>query len=156
MEKKKVPVKSRSQKLQSELLPLLAEQRQERATRRDAYELTYLIAARFTEEELIPLRTAVANFATSFGATEIKEEILGKKKLAYPIDHATHGYYMVMRFEMPVSKASQLSQRLEHNSDILRHILIRTKPENYTRRNVSKRQSSDLEDKDSSHSKSEN
>ncbi|NUM25970.1 MAG: 30S ribosomal protein S6 [Candidatus Buchananbacteria bacterium] len=89
------------------------------------YELLYLVAANYTEEELEPIKQKVADEIKKFGGQITLEESLGKKKLAYPISKNHQGYYLLYEFDLEGSKLKDLSRNLKLSSELLRHIIVK-------------------------------
>ncbi|MHB8262153.1 MAG: 30S ribosomal protein S6 [Acidimicrobiales bacterium] len=67
------------------------------------------------------------------GATVTATEKLGKRTLAYSIDHHDEGSYVLYHFETDGSAISQIEHALYLVDEIIRHKVIRL-PDNYTRK----------------------
>jgi len=87
------------------------------------YELVYLIANKFSENELEPITSAVVKFIKDQGGLIIQEEAWGKQKLAYPIKGFFHAYYFLIEFDLPRENINKLNNYLRLNEDILRHLV---------------------------------
>ena len=48
----------------------------------------------------------------------------GMKKLAYPIQKKTEGYYVVVEFKAPHTLPKELDRRLKISDNVMRHIII--------------------------------
>ncbi len=48
----------------------------------------------------------------------------GLKKLAYPIQKKSEGYYVVMRFEAKPELPKELDRRLRISDNVMRHIIV--------------------------------
>lgn len=57
-------------------------------------------------------------------AANDKVEVIGEKKLAYPIKHAKSGEYVVLNFESD-KVTNDLNRRLLLRDEVLRHLLIK-------------------------------
>lgn len=66
----------------------------------------------------------LASITKKFGKVE-KEELWGVKDLAYPIKHATKGYYAHYQFSAEPQVAPSLDKALKLEEDIIRYLLIR-------------------------------
>ncbi len=62
------------------------------------YELMYLVGSNVSDDQVPQLSASVLKFAEDFGGSNIKETQLGKKKLAYPIQKKTTGFYHLIEF----------------------------------------------------------
>lgn len=50
--------------------------------------------------------------------------IMGLRKLAYPIEKKNEGYYAVIEFTGPSELPAELDRRLKISDDVMRHIII--------------------------------
>ncbi|MDX9893579.1 MAG: 30S ribosomal protein S6 [Patescibacteria group bacterium] len=89
------------------------------------YELLYLVAASYTEEELLPIKDNVSEIIKKFGGRITLEDSLGKKKLAYPIKTNFQGYYLIYEFDLEGAKLKELNQTIKLTNEILRHVIVK-------------------------------
>ena len=68
----------------------------------------------------------------SAGATVVTTESLGKRTLAYSIDHHDEGSYALFRFEADGSGIGQIERAFYLMDEIIRHKVVKL-PENYTK-----------------------
>ncbi len=89
------------------------------------YELMYILASSVSDD-LIPQTSAqVEQFVTDLGGTEVSQELLGKKKLAYPIRKTRNGHYGVINFSMEGNGANLLDAKLRtQKATVIRHIIV--------------------------------
>lgn len=88
------------------------------------YELTYIVSPILDERSVNETAAAVRGFINDQKA-EIKKEMIGeKRKLAYPIQKQTFGYYITLEFEMEPEKISEVENYIKHQNDILRSLLL--------------------------------
>src|SRR5579872_4297220 len=89
------------------------------------YELMYILGSNVADNEVPQVSQQVLKCAEEFGATDVKETQLGKKKLAYPIKKTRNGYYVVVNFTMDGKKINEFESRIRAmEQSIIRHILI--------------------------------
>jgi len=88
------------------------------------YEITYLVSDLVRENDLNKVTGAVAGFVTELGGKVEKEEIWGRRKLAYPIKKADFATYVTLNFEMPSEKCPVFERDLRQNTSIIRHLVI--------------------------------
>ena len=89
------------------------------------YELMYLLGANVADPDVPQITEQVKKFVADFGGTEIEEQQLGKKKLAYPIGKIRNGYYVVVNFAMDGKKVNDLDAKIRTmDSTIIRYLLI--------------------------------
>lgn len=85
------------------------------------YELLYILPGNKTEEEAQSHVQAIREIVKQQGGNPIKEDFWGKRKLAYEIDHLSHGYYDLITFEIESTKLQALENILRLNDSIVRH-----------------------------------
>jgi len=91
------------------------------------YELLYLVAANYTEEELVPIKEKVKELIKKFGGEITSEDSFGKKKLAYPVKKNFQGYYLLYEFNLDGQNLKDLTKNLKLTNDILRHVIVKKK-----------------------------
>jgi small subunit ribosomal protein S6 len=85
----------------------------------------YLLGSNVPETEVAGLCAQVTKAIEGNGGTEIVENQLGKKKLAYPIKKTRNGYYVVVNFVMDGVKLQALDAKIRSmDTNIIRYILI--------------------------------
>lgn len=89
------------------------------------YELMYLLGSHVADTEVPAIAEQIKKFVEDFGGSDIREQQLGKKKLAYPIKKTRNGHYVVVNFEMDTKKINDLDAKIRtQNNNIIRYILI--------------------------------
>jgi small subunit ribosomal protein S6 len=88
------------------------------------YELTYLISDEVPEGDLNKITGKVGGFITELGGKVTKEEIWGRRKLAYPINKQGFATYVTLLFNLDGSKVTPLERSLKLYSKAIRHLLI--------------------------------
>lgn len=89
------------------------------------YELMYLLGANVADDEVPKISQTILKFAEDFGATEIKETLLGKKKLAYSIGKTRNGHYVVVNFTMDGKNINTFDAKIRtQDASIIRYIII--------------------------------
>jgi small subunit ribosomal protein S6 len=56
----------------------------------------------------------------------VTSEVWGKRHLAYEIKGHTDGYYVLWGIELPGEGVVELDKEIKLNSEVLRHIILRT------------------------------
>jgi small subunit ribosomal protein S6 len=88
------------------------------------YELTYLISDNVPEAELNKVTGKVGGYVTSLDGKILKEEIWGRRKLAYPIKKQSFATYVTLNFSLPAEKANEFEHNIFMSSKIIRHLMI--------------------------------
>lgn len=87
------------------------------------YELLYILPGNKTEEEAQSMTQAVRELVKQQASKIVKEDFWGKRKLAYEINHLSHGYYDLVVFEIESTKLQALENVLRLNEHVVRHQL---------------------------------
>lgn len=85
------------------------------------YELLYILPGNKTEEEAQAMSQAVRELVKQHGGTIVKEDFWGKRKLAYEINHLSHGFYDLVMFNIESTKLQALDNILRLNENVVRH-----------------------------------
>lgn len=89
------------------------------------YELCYILAAQVSDDQVPGVASQIRQFVTDFGGTEVQEEQLGKKKLAYPIKKTRNGFYVCVQFTMDSRKVNDLEAKIRtQTGTIIRHLVV--------------------------------
>lgn len=91
------------------------------------YELMYIIPLKIEGEDSGAVADKVRAWLQVEGAKIIHEENLGKRKLAYPINHIRHGSYVVMGLDIDPAKVARVTEWFRLSSEILRAQLVSKK-----------------------------
>lgn len=89
------------------------------------YELMFIVLADLEEEALAAVLERVQGVITANGGEVVKAEQLGRRKLAYPINHRETGFYMLIHAQMERATILELERHLRLSEDVLRHLLVR-------------------------------
>ena len=92
------------------------------------YELLYIVGSPFTEKDLPKIEEKIKKIIEHLKGKIIDEQNLGNKKFAYPIKHNRRGFYVLLHFEISKDKLIKLDKQFRLTSEVLRHLIIRTKP----------------------------
>ncbi len=88
------------------------------------YELLYILPGNLTEEEAQPASQAIHQLIKDQGASIVKEDFWGKRKLAYEIDKFRQGYYDLVEFDLETDKLPALDQILRLHESVLRYQIV--------------------------------
>jgi len=88
------------------------------------YELMYIIPVKAGSEDDSSIQDKVRSMLQQEGATITKDEVLGKRKLAYPIKNLRHGNYIVMELDLDTQAVSRVNNWFRMSPDILRSQLV--------------------------------
>lgn len=88
------------------------------------YELTYLISDLVPEAEINKVTGKVGGYVADAEGKIIKEEIWGRRKLAYPIQKQEFATYVTINVELPPHKALEFEHNIKMTSKIVRHLML--------------------------------
>ncbi len=89
------------------------------------YEMLYILSTKLGEEEINSVVSKFESVVASNGGKVEKVDKWGVKKLAYPINYETEGYYVLMTFESDVSLITELKRVAGITTGILRRLITR-------------------------------
>ncbi len=89
------------------------------------YELTFILRSDLTPQEVETLTAEMASIAKREGATMVKQENWGLRKLAYPINKSPKGHYMFFGLEAEPAALTELERNMRINEDIIRQLTVK-------------------------------
>ena len=89
----------------------------------NSYEILFVIANALDDERKEAAVEAVKSLIDDSGEVT-RVEVIGTRRLAYPIDKKTEGYYVLVEFNAPPDLPKELDRRLRISDDVVRHIII--------------------------------
>ena len=92
------------------------------------YELLYIVGSPFTQKDLPEIGEKIKKTIEDLGGKIINKKNLGNRKLAYPIKHVYHGFYILVNFELLADKIKELNRKFRLSPEILRHLIVKIKP----------------------------
>ena len=89
------------------------------------YEIMFILSTQLTDEEKQAGVTLVENTLTKAGAVEVKTEIWGDRKLAYPIKKKENGYYVLTTFQADGTQFTEIEAKLNINESLLKYMIVK-------------------------------
>jgi small subunit ribosomal protein S6 len=86
------------------------------------YELGLLLSSELESEEREAFLGEIRQLLAAEGATITKEDVWGRRTLAYQIDHKREGYYVFWQIEGPGTIIKPLEYRLRLSDQVIRYI----------------------------------
>jgi len=93
------------------------------------YELTFIIDGNIIETEHQSISDNLKDLIEKKQGKIISEDIVGRKKLSYPIKKVNKGVFISLEFDINASEIKNIDKELKLNKNILRFI-ITNKPNN--------------------------
>ena len=89
------------------------------------YEMLYLIDSAVAEEARDGMIAKFEDVVKNLGGTVLSTDKWGMKKLAYPINYKTEGYYVLTTFAAASELPRELERNLNNDEGILRFLVVR-------------------------------
>ncbi|EOR96506.1 SSU ribosomal protein S6p [Arcticibacter svalbardensis MN12-7] len=88
------------------------------------YETVIILTPLLSEEAVKEVLTKISGLLTGNGAEIIHEDNWGLKKLAYPIEKKTTGYYHLTEYKAPGDLINKLEVELRRDERVMRFLTI--------------------------------
>jgi len=89
------------------------------------YELMLIVRPSLDLEAAVEAAKKVAEQVESLGGQAADTQVLGRRKLAYPIEKQAEGTYILLNLTMPPAALKELDFNLKLNENLLRYLLVR-------------------------------
>ena len=89
------------------------------------YEIMFILSTQLTDEEKQAKVKFVEETLVKSEAAEIKTEVWGERKLAYPIKKKENGYYVLTTFQIDGIKLAEVEARLNIEESILKYVIVK-------------------------------
>jgi small subunit ribosomal protein S6 len=85
----------------------------------------FIVDPKATDEEQTRLNETLQQIITDQGGTITKNEIMGRRQLAYPIGRASEGYYTLLEIDGSGREIAELERRMRVNDQVIRYMTVR-------------------------------
>ena len=89
------------------------------------YELVYVIDAGLEDEARKAVIDRFNGMIEQNGGKVTKVEEWGKRRLAYPINYKTEGYYLLVNFESEATLPREIERNMQIAEQILRYLIVK-------------------------------
>lgn len=89
------------------------------------YEIMFILSTHLTDEEKKESVAKVEDILAKAGAEEISTEIMGERKLAYPIKKKENGYYVLTNFVIDGTKLIDVETKLNITESLLKYMIVK-------------------------------
>lgn len=89
-----------------------------------SYESVVIINAALEDEQIEATISRLQEFITSHGGEIFDIDKWGRKRLAYPIQKAKSGYYVIFRYNAPTNLISLLERNFRLDENIIRYLTV--------------------------------
>lgn len=87
------------------------------------YEMIYVLDSSVADEGKDAIQAKFEGVITSAGGSVVSVDKWGVKKLAYPINYKTEGYYVLLTFEAEGAVVKELDRIASISSEVLRRMI---------------------------------
>jgi small subunit ribosomal protein S6 len=89
------------------------------------YELMFIVDPTAGDEDVLKLSEGIQKIITGQGGSITKTEMMGKRQLAYEINHKKDGTYVLLEVEGSGAEIAEVERRMRVNDQILRYMTVR-------------------------------
>lgn len=89
------------------------------------YEMIFIVDPETGDEDVMKLSDSVQKIITGQGGSITKTEMMGKRQLAYEINHKKDGTYVLLEVEGSGAEIAEVERRMRVNDQILRYMTVR-------------------------------
>ena len=89
------------------------------------YEVIFIVNPDAADDEVMQLSEGVQKIITGQGGSITKTEMMGKRQLAYEINHKRNGTYVLLEVEGSGAEIAEVERRMRVNDQVLRYMTIR-------------------------------
>jgi small subunit ribosomal protein S6 len=98
---------------------------EEEVAEKRTYEVIFIIDPDAEDAEVMRMTEAVQKIITDQGGSITKTEMMGKRQLAYEINHKRDGVYVLLEVDGSGAEIAELERRMRVNDRILRYMTVR-------------------------------
>jgi small subunit ribosomal protein S6 len=92
----------------------------------------YIGTPEISDDDITKLNESIEKMITDEGGSIVKTEVMGRRKLAYPIQKKTEGHYTLFEIEGSGQEIAELERRMRVNDTVMRYITVRVDEERKT------------------------
>ena len=93
------------------------------------YDIVVLVTPDLTDEDASKLAGEYKKILTDGGATVVKDEPWGKRRLAFPIQRKREAHYHYWQVEAAPAAVAEAERRMGLSDQVLRHLAVRVDEE---------------------------
>jgi small subunit ribosomal protein S6 len=90
-----------------------------------AYELTFILGEKAGLEEGTAKITEMESYLKTQGGSVTKQEVWGRRELAYEIKHNRSGFYVTLWIDFPTTALKALDEHLRFDESIIRSLVTK-------------------------------
>lgn len=98
------------------------------------YETGFILSPGLSEEEAMGFIRQMADVVVQKKGRMVKQDIWGKRRLAYPIKRHNEGVYIFFLYEGPGDVSQELERRFKQTDSVIRYLTIKKDAKDMVRR----------------------
>jgi len=103
------------------------------------YETGFVLSPALSEEETTQLVQQMAEIVAQKKGRMVKQDVWGKRRMAYPIKRFQEGVYVFFTYDGPGDVAGELERRFKQTDAVIRFMTVVRDPRDLVRRKKKKR-----------------
>ena len=103
------------------------------------YETGFVLSPTLSEEETTQLVQQMAEIVAQKKGRMVKQDVWGKRRLAFPIKRFQEGIYVFFTFDGPGDVAAELERRFKQTEAVIRFMTVVKDPRDLVRRKKKRR-----------------
>lgn len=96
------------------------------------YEVMYIAEPSAADETITQLNETIEKLVADSGGEVVRTDVIGIRKMAYPIKKRNEGYYVLFEIEGSGQEIAELERRMRVNDLIIRYLTVRVDEERKT------------------------
>ena len=93
------------------------------------YEVVFIVDPDTQEDDVTKLTQNLSGVITDQGGTITRNEVLGRRQLAYRIGHSNEGIYVLFEVEGTGREIAELERRMRVSDQVMRYLTVRVDEE---------------------------
>jgi small subunit ribosomal protein S6 len=93
------------------------------------YEVVFIVDPDMQDEEIARLAESLSGIVTDQGGVITRNEVLGRRQLAYRIGRRNEGVYVLFEIEGTGHEIAELERRMRVNDQVMRYLTVRVDEE---------------------------
>jgi small subunit ribosomal protein S6 len=89
------------------------------------YEVVFIVDPDTPDEDLTRLTENLSNIVTDKGGTITKNEVMGRRQLAYKVGRKSEGIYVLFEIEGTGGEIAELERRMRVSDQVMRYLTVR-------------------------------
>ncbi|NEO26458.1 MAG: 30S ribosomal protein S6 [Kamptonema sp. SIO4C4] len=94
-------------------------------TRIRSYEMMYIVRPDLSEDRTTEVINQYRDLLKEQGATDVQIQVLGKRRLAYPIDRHQEGVYVQVNYQGEGNQVKPVERMMRLSEEVIRYLTLK-------------------------------